>query len=134
MTTGIGTLGLKIYERTKDYRADKMIVKRISIQDGVNCSLIKMCSMIDSMEFDLRWKFVNICLKFLICEAPIPGVPLTTVNPRKPVDIGCFDITLTCLIYRDPFLYNFLTIDQFLIIFHKSLMYNSFTLLHAKIY
>ena len=43
------------------------------------------------------------------------------------MDIGCSDITLTCLIYRDPFLYNFLTNNQFLIIFHKSLMYNSFT-------
>ena len=53
---------------------------------------------------------------------------------EKPVDIGCSDIILTCLIYQDPFLYNFLTNNKFHIIFHKSLMYNSFKLLHAKIY
>ena len=43
------------------------------------------------------------------------------------MDIEYSDITLTCLIYRDPFLYNFLTNNQFLIIFHKSLCT---TLLH----
>ena len=44
------------------------------------------------------------------------------------MDIGCPDITLTCLIYRDLFLYNFLTNNSFLINIHKSLMYNSYTL------
>ena len=50
------------------------------------------------------------------------------------MNIGCPDITLICLIYGDLFMYNFLTNNQFVIIFHKSLIYNSFTLLHAKIY
>ena len=44
------------------------------------------------------------------------------------MDIECPNITLTCLIYRDPFLYNFLIINPFLIKIHKSLMYNSYTL------
>ena len=50
------------------------------------------------------------------------------------MNIGSLDITIIGLIYGDPFLYNFLTNNQFVIIFHKSLMYNSFTLLYAKIY
>ena len=37
------------------------------------------------------------------CDAPNPEGLVD--NSRKPVDIGCPDITLTCLIYRDPFLH-----------------------------
>ena len=66
---------------------------------------------------------------------PYPGGPVDHHQPAEtPVNIGYPDITLICLIYGDPFMYNFLTINQFLMIFHKSLMYNSFTLLYAKIY
>ena len=68
-------------------------------------------------------------------DAPKPGDPVDHRQPvETPVNIRYPDITLICLIYGDPFLYNFLTINQFVMIFHKSLMYNSFTLLYAKIY
>ena len=43
-----------------------MMIKRILIQNGVDYSFIKMCCMIDSMKFDLKRRFVRICLKFLI--------------------------------------------------------------------
>ena len=42
-----------------------MKIKGISVQGGVDCSLIKMCRMIDSMEFDPRWGDFLECLKFL---------------------------------------------------------------------
>ena len=70
-----------------------------------------------------------------LCDASKPEGPVDHRQPAKtPVNIWYPNITLICLIYGDPFLYNFLTINQFVMIFHKSLMYNSFTLLYAKIY
>ena len=40
--------------KNKDYRVYKMRIKGILVQGGVDCSLIKMCSMIDLMKFDQR--------------------------------------------------------------------------------
>ena len=37
-----------------------------TVQGEVDCSLFKMCWIIDMIEFDPRWRFVRICLKFLI--------------------------------------------------------------------
>ena len=39
---GIKASKLKIFGRTKDYEAHKIKIKGISVQDGVNYSLIKM--------------------------------------------------------------------------------------------
>ena len=74
------------------------------------------------------------CIVF-ICDGPKPGGPVDHRQPGEtPVNIEYPDNTLICLIHGNPFMYNFLTINQFVMIFHKSLMYNSFTLLYAKIY
>ena len=56
---GIRALGLKISGRTKYHKAYKMKIKGISTQGEVDCSLIKMCWMIDSMEFDPRWRLLK---------------------------------------------------------------------------
>ena len=42
ITNGIRVSGLKIYGRTKYYKVHKMKIKGISVQGGVDCSLIKM--------------------------------------------------------------------------------------------
>ena len=59
-------------------------------------------------------------LVICMCDATKPGGP--------------FDNSSTRGIFVVAFLYIFLTNIQILIIFYKSLMYNSFTLLHANIY
>ena len=55
----------------------------------------------------IDYRKLNIAtIKDYYCDAPILGVPLTTHQlAEKPVDIGCPNITFTCLMYRDPFLH-----------------------------
>ena len=68
------------------------------------------------------------------CDAPIPGVPLTT---RQSVETCGYRVLRyhTHMAHTSrPISINFLTNNLFLIIFYKSLMYDSSTLLHAKIY
>ena len=36
-----------------------MKIKGISIQGGVGCSLIEMCWIVDSMEFNQRWRLLE---------------------------------------------------------------------------
>ena len=59
----VSELQVEDIRRTKDYRAHKMNIKGISVQSGVDCFLIKMCwmidSMIDSMKFDPGWRLLN---------------------------------------------------------------------------
>ena len=55
----VSELQVEDIRRTKDYRVHKMNIKGIYVQGGVDCFLIKMCWMIDSMEFDPGWRLLN---------------------------------------------------------------------------
>ena len=69
------------------------------------------------------------------CDAPKPGGPYTQIPCcDPPKSEGLVDNSSTRGIFVVAFLYIFHTNIQILIIFYKSLMYNSFTLLHANIY
>ena len=72
--------------------------------------------------FVLFYSFFISTLTMFVCDVPKPGGPYT--------QIPCCDTPKS----RGSFLYIFLTNIQILIIFYKSLMYNFFALLHAKIY
>ena len=74
-------------------------------------------------------------LSRILCDAQKPGGPYTQIPYcDTPKSKGPADNSSTNGIFVVAFLYIFLTNIQILIIFYKSLMYNSFTLLHAKIY
>ena len=67
------------------------------------------------------------------CDAPKPGDPYTQIPCcDTPKSKGSADNSSTRGIFVVAFLYIFFTHIQILIIFYKSLMYNSFTLLHKK--
>ena len=69
------------------------------------------------------------------CDTPKPGGPYTQIPCyATPKSGDSTDNSSTCGIFVVAFLYILLTNIQILIIFYKSLMYNSFTLLHTKIY
>ena len=69
------------------------------------------------------------------CDAPKTGGPYTQIPCYDtPKSRGPTNNSSTLGIFVVAFLYIFLTNIQMLIIFYKSLMYNSFTLLHDKIY
>ena len=71
----------------------------------------------------------------MLCDTPKPG-GLYTMLPccDTPKFGGPTDNLSTRGIFVVAFLYIFLANIQILIMFYKSLMYNSFTLLHVKIY
>ena len=69
------------------------------------------------------------------CDAPKPRGPYTQISCYDTPKFGSStDYSSTYGIFVVAFLYIFLTNTPILIIFYKSLMYNSFALLHAKIY
>ena len=79
--------------------------------------------------------FKNMLIAKYICDAPKPRDPYTMIPCcDPPKSKGPIDNSLIHKIFVVAFLYIFLTNIQILIIFYKSLMYNSFTLLHANIY
>ena len=74
-------------------------------------------------------------LVICLCDATKPGGPYTQIPYCDPPKFkGPVDNSLTYGIFMVAFLYIFLTNIQIVIIFYKSFMYNSFTLLHANIY
>ena len=75
------------------------------------------------------------CNGHYMCDAPKPGGPYTQIPCcDTPKFGGPADNSSTRRIFMVAFVYIFLTNIQIFIIFYKSLMYNSFTLLHTKIY
>ena len=71
----------------------------------------------------------------LMCDAPKLEGPYTQIPCCDILKFGGpADNSTTRGIFVVAFLYIFLTNIQILIIFYKSLMYDSFTLLNAKIY
>ena len=69
------------------------------------------------------------------CDAPKSDGPYTQIPCYDtPKSGGPADNSSTRRIFMVTFLYIFLTNIQILIIFYKSLVYYSFTLLHAKLY
>ena len=71
----------------------------------------------------------------LPCDTPKPKGPYTQIPCcDTPKSGGLADNSSTHRIFVVSFLNIFLTNIQILIIFYKTLMYNSFTLLQAKIY
>ena len=72
---------------------------------------------------------------WLDCDAPKSRGPYTQISCCDTLKFGGpADNSSTRGIFVVAFLYIFLTNIQILLIFDKILMYNSFTLLHAKIY
>ena len=80
-------------------------------------------------------KIAQDALVICMCDATKPGGPYTHIPYcDPPKSKGQVDNLSTCGLFVVAFLCTFLTNIQILIIFYKSLMYNSFTLLHANIY
>ena len=79
--------------------------------------------------------FLNTLISNFSYDTLKPGRPYTQIPYcDPPKSEGLVDKSSTYGIFVVSFLYIFLTNIQILIIFYKSLMYNSFTLLHANIY
>ena len=69
-----------------------------------------------------------------VCDAPNPGVPLTTRQPMETCEYRVLRYHTHMSHTSRPISIYYSYNNLFLIIFYKSLMYNSSTLLHTKIY